>query len=145
MKLIIAFVASFFLIGCDDRNREVINGDVIQVPRYVSDARDDLRSTIVANIFKTIDFKCHAMEIDSEWTIGCFKPDPRPMPFLLFSVHEKDKAESGGLGYGLVALNGKAKQYAENSSMSFFGIDTSSYTKMNIDDAINKYVAAFPE
>ncbi|MBL5911224.1 hypothetical protein [Enterobacter asburiae] len=145
MKLIIAFVVSFFLIGCDDRNREVINGDVIRVPGYVSDARDDLRSAIVANIFQTVEFKCHALEIDNQWTIGCFKPDPRPAPFLLFSVNQKGKAESGGLGYGLVALNGKAKQYAENSSMSLFGIDTSFNTEMNIGDAINKYVAAFPE
>ncbi|HGB7241396.1 TPA: hypothetical protein ACIV7Z_004178, partial [Salmonella enterica subsp. enterica serovar Java] len=66
------------------------------------------------------------------------------LPFLLYEVREDTSGDNPPFKYKLIAINGKAKQYAENPSLRFLKIDTKTNSDIDIDSAINEFVKAYP-
>ncbi|EGF6474085.1 hypothetical protein LJ928_004438 [Salmonella enterica] len=145
-KLIIALSVILSLAGCDVNNQSGESFQSDERPEYVKDAKSDLGNAILANIIRNPDFKCRDLWNDtaSQWYIGCFEPSEHPVPFLLYEVNEDSSGANPPFKYKLTAINGKAKQYAENKSLRFLKIDTQENSTINIDEVINDFVKAYP-
>ncbi|EGZ6270373.1 TPA: hypothetical protein ACIT4B_003916 [Salmonella enterica subsp. enterica serovar Java] len=132
------------LVGCDVKNTSTEITD--KTPDYVQDAKSNLGNAILANIIRNPDFKCHSLFLDSlsQWALGCFEPTEHPLPFLLYEVREDTSGDNPPFKYKLIAINGKAKQYAENPSLRFLKIATKTNSDIDIDSAINEFVKAYP-
>lgn len=145
-KAIIALSVILSLAGCDVKNQAGESSQVDETPEYVKDAKSDLGNAILANIIRNPDFKCQELWNDaaSQWYIGCFEPSEHPVPFLLYEVNEDSSGANPPFKYKLIAINGKAKQYAENKSLRFLKIDTKVNSTINIDEVINDFVKAYP-
>lgn len=135
MKRIILIALSFLLYACGEKDN---------LPKYVSSAKTDIQSAIMANIIRDTDFKCDAIQ-DKEtsiWTLGCFSRSQQgmPSPFLLFSIAEDSKQSNPPFQYQLFSLNGKASQYAENEHLQMFKIKTDYSSKINVDNLIKQYL-----
>ncbi|MGG4625156.1 hypothetical protein ACLPHD_12410 [Serratia odorifera] len=140
-QFIVAIIACLLLASCDTERQEEVGENV---PRYVTDAQNDVRNAIIANVLKTPDFKCNSILASDEiWTMGCFIHEANPMPFLLFVVYKDTEKSNPPFEYKLIAVNGKAKQFASNSALKMFRIDTETKVNMDIDSAINLYIDRF--
>ncbi|KFK95017.1 MULTISPECIES: hypothetical protein [unclassified Serratia (in: enterobacteria)] len=137
-RVIFIFALSIFLSACDD-------GKDSGTPSYVKNAASDIESAIIANVIRNSDFQCGKLldEKENVWTIGCSLPERNPSPFLLFEVREDHEGTNPPFKYKLVAVNGKAKQYAENNALRMFKIDTKSSSDINIDEMMGRYTAGF--
>jgi hypothetical protein len=136
-KIIFTFLLSVFLMGCDSKDDGV--------PSYVKSAASDIETAVIANVIKNSNFECGKLFNDksSIWTIGCSLPEKNPSPFLLFEVREEPESTNPQFTYKLVAVNGKAKQYAENNALRMFQIDTKSISAVDIDEMMKKYTAGY--
>lgn len=145
-KTLVVIALILGLVGCDVADTSIEITGTNDVPDYVKDAKSDLRNAILANIIRNPDFTCHSLYVDSEsrWSIGCFEPSDKPMPFLLYEVKEDASGSNPPFKYKLIAINGKAKQYAENANLRFLKIDTTVNSSMDIEKAINDFVEAYP-
>lgn len=136
-----AIIACLLLTSCDVEKRETVRESV---PDFVTSAQRDVGNAVVANLIQNPDFKCKSiLANDGIWTMGCFIQESNPMPFLLFVVSEDDENSNPPFEYKLIAVNGKAKQYAENSALKMFKIDTKTKVNMDIESAIKLYVDKF--
>ncbi|WP_333715817.1 hypothetical protein [Pantoea eucrina] len=137
-KLLIAVIASACLTA------GFANAADEEMPDYVSSAKFDVESALVANIFQRPDFKCHALQAsDQTWTLGCFLPDKNPSPFILFTVTPDPEKTNPPMDYKVHALNGKAKQYAQNKALRFMKIDEIYNSPIDIDKMRNQYIEKF--
>ncbi|CNI39384.1 hypothetical protein HB991_09235 [Yersinia mollaretii] len=145
-KLFFIALSCFAMAGCDVPNSQTSDeGNKNEIPEYVTSAASNVSDAIVANMIRNPDFNCNSIydEITNNWTIGCFIPEKNPSPFLLFKVTEDKDKTNPPFNYKLVAINGKAKQYAENKALRMFKIDTKSQSDINIDQMISAYTAKF--
>lgn len=145
MKKTLATIALILgLVGCDVKDGVKSNNDY--TPEYVNDAKSDLRNAIISNLIRNPDFECNSLMLSQQvyWFIGCFIPDKNPMPFLLFEVHSDPSESNPPFKYRLVAINGKAKQYADNPALRFLKVDTTVNSSVDIEQAISDFVEAYP-
>lgn len=145
-KLFFIVFSCFVIAGCDVSNSQASNEENRNtIPEYVTSAASDVRDAVVANMIRNPDFNCNSIkdEITNNWTIGCFRPEKNPSPFLLFKVVEDKDKTNPPFDYKLTAINGKAKQYSENSALRMFKIDTKSLSDINIDKMIKAYIDKF--
>lgn len=114
------------------------------IPNFVTNAKDDFESALIANVFKRPDFKCHALQAeDKTWTMGCFLQQKNPIPFLLFTVTPDPDKSNPPFDYKVHALNGKAKQYAKNEALRMFKVDEVFNNKIDIGKTQDAYVSKF--
>lgn len=137
-KIFLALIASASLTA------GAVNAADEDAPDYVSNAQSDIQSALIANVFKRPDFKCHALQAaEQTWTIGCFLPDKNPVPFLLFTVTPDPEKTNPPMDYKVHALNGKAKQYAQNQALQFLKIDETYNNAIDIGKMRDEYVSKF--
>jgi hypothetical protein len=130
-------MVGFFLSACEDEDANT--------PSYVKSAAIDISSAVIANIIRDPYFECGKLFSvkSNSWTIGCSLPEENPSPFLLFEVREEPESTNPPFTYKLVAVNGKAKQYAENKALRMFQIDNNSPSSVDIDEMMAHYTARF--
>lgn len=130
-SLIISIGTVFFLTGCDDS------------PSFVQNAKSDLTSAIVANIFSNPDFGCESLQEGNDWVIGCFEKTSDPNPFLLFSVEEDGSKSNPPFTYKLHAVNGKAKQYANHAALRMFKIGDEVNSSLNVESIRKEFIEKY--
>ncbi|WP_145537998.1 hypothetical protein [Yersinia alsatica] len=144
-KLFFVALSCFIIAGCDVPSSQGSNEGNNTTPEYVISAASDVSTTIMANMIRNPDFACKTIydETTENWTLGCFIPVKNPSPFLLFKVIEDKDKTNPPFDYKLTAINGKAKQYAENSALRMFKIDTKSLSDIDIDKMMKAYIDKF--
>lgn len=117
-----------------------------EIPDFVDNAKGDIGSALIANVFKRSDFDCEALQAeDKTWTLGCFFHEKDPAPFLLFTVTPDPDQSNPPFIYKVHALNGKAKQYSRNEALRIFKIDEVYNNAINIGQMRDMYVSKFVE
>ncbi|MBD5391877.1 hypothetical protein HDR66_03670 [bacterium] len=119
-------------------------GEVDNSPTYVQSAKTDVGNAIVANVIRNTHFKCFSIQDEPTqvWTMACFMDnDSNPSPILLYAIYEQPTNINPPFAYRLVALNGKAIQYADIPALRMFKIERENDNPLSarISDIIDVY------
>lgn len=113
-------------------------------PDFIKSAESDISTAVIANIIKDPDFTCQGLKTNENiWLMGCFLRVKDPNPFLAFVVAPDDGKANPPFKYKLYAINGKAKQYAENPALRMFKIDTKNNIQTDLSMMREEFIKRF--